>query len=71
MIEMEPDQIAVVEGIHVSGGMGRRLWDLGLIEDTNITCVHRGSGSMSAYLIRGAVVALRHEITDKIMVRLE
>lgn len=40
--------------------MGRRLLDIGLIPGTRVTCVGISpAGSPSAYLIRGAVIALR------------
>ena len=43
-----------------SGGMRRRVQDLGLVPGTRVTCVRRAlSGDPIAYRIRGAVVALR------------
>ena len=40
----------------------RRLLDIGLIENTNVECVLKNCfGSMYAYLIRGAVIAMRKE----------
>ncbi len=51
------------------GTMRRRLQDIGLIEGTDILCLNRSpSGDPVAYLIRGAVIALREEETSKIMV---
>ena len=45
---------------HLSGGMRRRVQDLGLVPGTRVTCVRRAlSGDPIAYRIRGAVVALR------------
>lgn len=49
--------------------MRRRLRDLGLIEGTLIECVGKSpSGDPSAYLIRGAVIALRSEDAKRIIV---
>lgn len=49
-------QQARVAALHLSGGMRRRVQDLGLV----VTCVRRAlSGDPIAYRIRGAVVALR------------
>lgn len=49
--------------------MRRRLQDIGLIEGTEILCLNRSpSGDPTAYLIRGAVIALRKEETEKILV---
>ena len=51
-----------------SGGMGRRLLDLGLTEGTWVTCVQKApSGDPSAYLIRGAVVALRRTDANQVV----
>ena len=53
-------QRARVAALHLSGGMRRRVQDLGLVPGTRVTCVRRAlSGDPIAYRIRGAVVALR------------
>ncbi len=54
-------QQARVAALHLSGGMRRRVQDLGLVPGTRVTCVRRRalSGDPIAYRIRGAVVALR------------
>lgn len=55
-------ECAVVLDIKSSDSMRRRLQDIGLIKGTNVTCVQRSPlGDPSAYLVRGAVVALRSE----------
>ena len=51
---------AVVERLCNSGSMRRRLLDIGLTEGTCVTCVGRSpGGDPAAYLIRGAVIAIR------------
>lgn len=53
----------------LEGGMRRRMRDIGLIEGTQIRCLNRSpSGDPTAYLIRGAVIALRREDSSKIIV---
>ena len=53
-------QRARVAALHLSGGMRRRVQDLGLVPGTRVTCVRRAlPGDPIAYRIRGAVVALR------------
>lgn len=53
-------QCARVIEVGASGAMARRLLDLGLIGDTRVCCVGRSpAGDPAAYLIRGAVIALR------------
>ena len=45
-----------------SGSMRRRLLDIGLIPGTRVTCQgHSPAGDPAAYLIRGAVIALREQ----------
>lgn len=61
-------ETARVERVNASGGMGRRLLDLGLTEGTWVTCVQKApSGDPSAYAIRGAVVALRRTDADQVL----
>ncbi len=58
-----------VRSIQAIGTIRRRLQDLGVIEDTNIECLQKSpSGDPIAYLIRGAVVAIRSEDSSKILV---
>ncbi|MDE5582917.1 MAG: ferrous iron transport protein A [Ruminococcus sp.] len=56
----------------LSEKMRKRLSDLGLIEGTCVECLHRTSrGGISAYQIRGAVIALRCEDTSHIKIETE
>jgi ferrous iron transport protein A len=49
----------------------RRLLDIGLIENTTVECVLKSSfGGMCAYLIRGALIAIRPLDVNKIEVEL-
>lgn len=60
---------ATVTAMRSGGNMRRRLMDMGLIEGTKVLCLHRSpGGDPTAYLIRGAVIALRKEDTGKIQV---
>lgn len=60
MKDMQPGESGTVAGLISGGGMRRRLMDLGLIEGTEIECVGRSPfGDPTAYLIRGAVIAIR------------
>lgn len=56
-----PDgQSAFVTRVEAEPAMRRRLLDMGLIPGTKVTCQGRSpAGDPAAYLIRGAVVALR------------
>ncbi len=60
LCDLQPGQRAFVAGLWTEGGMRRRLLDVGLIEHTRVECLGRSpGGDPSAYLIRGAVIALR------------
>ncbi len=69
LTELKPGESAIVLGLLGCGSMRRRLLDMGLIENTYVECVGKSpGGAMKAYLIRGAVVALRNEDSDSIYV---
>lgn len=60
----------VVSALRNPGSMNRRLRDLGLIEGTRIRCILKSPwGDPSAYLFRGAVVALRREDSSLIFLQ--
>lgn len=51
------------------GTTRRRMLDLGIIDGTEIEPLYKSpSGNPVAYLIRGAVIALRSDVSEKIMV---
>lgn len=59
-----------IKEITTTGTMRRRLLDIGLVEDTHVECLGRSpSGDPSAYLIRGAVIAIRSEDCKNILLR--
>ena len=61
---------STVKELSVSGSMRRRLLDIGLMENTLIECIGRSpSGDPSAYMIRGAVIALRSEDCSYIIIK--
>ncbi len=60
---------ATVHSLSCSEAMRRRLSDIGLIEGTGIKCLQKSPfGDPTAYMIRGAVIALRSEDARRIMV---
>ena len=60
---------ADVAQMDAPGPMGRRLLDIGFTEGTRVQCLDAApSGEPRAYLVRGAVIALRRE--DAARVRL-
>lgn len=66
---LKEGQSARVESIAARGSMRRRLQDIGLISGTRVTCLGRSPfGDPSAFLIRGAAIALREEDSRNILV---
>ncbi len=62
-------QHATVTALTTQGTMRRRLLDMGLTQNTQVECVGRSpSGDPSAYLIRGAVIAIRKSDSQTILV---
>ena len=60
--DIRPGERAVVTGLNSTGAMRRRLLDIGLTKSTEVECLGRSPcGDPSAYLIRGAVIAIRSE----------
>ena len=67
--ELRQGETAKVKILLSKGSIRRRLQDIGLIEGTNVECLQRSpSGDPTAYLIRGAVIALRSEDSSNIIV---
>ena len=69
--DLLPQQRGIVLELTHTGGMRRRLSDIGLVQNTVVECVGVSpNGDPSAYLIRGAVIALRKKDAEKVAVRL-
>ncbi|MCL1901376.1 MAG: ferrous iron transport protein A [Firmicutes bacterium] len=66
------DKCAKIVNINCDKVLQRRLFDLGLISGTTVKALFKSPGSdPTAYLIRGAVIALRSDDTKKIDILLE
>ena len=63
------ESIVRVFRVDAKGELRRRFLDLGIIEGTKIEVLYRSPfGDPTAYLIRGAVIALREEDSEKILI---
>lgn len=61
---------ANVSSLRLDGAERRRMLDLGVVGGTEIEPLYGSpSGNPVAYLIRGAVIALRSDISSGIMMR--
>lgn len=68
--DLRPGQQGLVQSLKSTGGMRRRLQDIGLIENTLVECLGLSpGGDLAAYCIRGAVIALRRENSREIGIR--
>ncbi len=62
--------IAYIEEIRSEGSIRRRLLDIGLTPGCKVKCVLKSpSGDPSAYLIRGAFIAIRKEDATAIIIK--
>ncbi len=60
---------ALVRRLESPPGIRRRLLDMGLTAGAPLTCLFESpSGDPRAYLVRGAVIALRAEVAQTIFV---
>ena len=65
---LRPGQRAVVARVGGQAAMRRRLADLGLIPGTAVACTALAPvGDPAAYLIRGAVIALRRKDAAEVL----
>ncbi|MBE6788030.1 MAG: ferrous iron transport protein A [Ruminococcaceae bacterium] len=64
-------EACIVKSVSSKNRMLRRFTDIGLIENTLVECVGESpAGDPKAYLIRGAVIAIRNEDCADIKVKL-
>lgn len=60
--DIKPGEHTYVKELNTTGRMRRRLLDIGLIENAEVECLGRSpAGDPSAFLVCGAVIAIRSE----------
>ena len=65
-------EFAIVTAVATQNSLKQRLYDIGLVPGTKIKVIHQSpAGNPRAYLVRGAVIALRKCDAEKIFVRVE
>ena len=70
LFDLQIGEKCLINKIEINGSMRRRLLDLGLTPDTTVECVGKSPlGDPKAYLIRGAVIALRCKDCQKIEIK--
>lgn len=69
LLELQPGQRGRVQTMDLTGALRRRLRDIGLIEGAAVECVGRSpGGDPAAYLLCGAVIALRAQEAETIRI---
>ena len=67
--DMSRGQSGKVTGLCTDGGIRRRLQDMGVVEGTRVECLQKSPlGDPVAFLVRGAVIALRIEDAECVCV---
>lgn len=62
-------QYAIVKKVIAKGSIKRRLLDIGLTPGTKVECVLENPGkNLIAYMIRGALIAIRDEDVKNILI---
>ncbi len=68
--QLLPDEMCIIESVSAKPDMLRRFCDIGLIENTAVKCVGASPAyDPKAYLIRDAVIAIRSEDCNNILIR--
>ncbi|WP_313579399.1 FeoA family protein [Lacrimispora sp.] len=70
LTDLKRGQKAVIAKLAAYDDMRRRLQDIGIIEGTTVECLGKSPlGDPTAFLIRGAVIALRSEDSGRVLVQ--
>jgi len=70
LADLKRGQKAVIAKLAAYDDMRRRLQDIGIIEGTTVECLGKSPlGDPTAFLIRGAVIALRSEDSGRVLVQ--
>ncbi len=68
--DLNTGDCAIITTLNTEGNMRRRLLDIGLTSGTRVECVGRSVlDDPIAFLIRGAVIAIRSEDCANILIR--
>lgn len=70
LCDIEPSEKGIIVSLEGGGSMRRRLLDMGFTENTVTECVGISpGGALRAFLVRGAVIALRTEDAERVTAR--
>ena len=70
LCDIEIGEVAEVCSLTAGDRIRRRFLDIGLVSGTHVECIGKSPcGDPCAYLIRGAVIAIRREDAAQILVK--
>ena len=70
LFDLKKGQKCLIDKILSNSSMKRRFLDIGLVPNTMVECVNISpQGDPKAFLIRGAVIAIRQEDCQNILVK--
>ena len=68
--DLQMGEVGVITSLMAQGSIKRRLLDIGLVDDTEVQCIlNSPSQDPKSFLIRGAVIALRNEDCQNVLIR--
>lgn len=68
--DLQMGEVGVITSLMAQGSIKRRLLDIGLVDDTEVQCIlNSPSQDPKTFLIRGAVIALRNEDCQNVLIR--
>ena len=68
--QLQAGEMGTVMRLEAGEDIRRRFLDLGLVEGTRVECIGKSpGGDPAAYLIRGAVIAIRRKNCRGILIR--
>ena len=66
---LEPGDTVYVKNVNTRSELQKRLSDIGLVRGTEVKCLFKSPlNDPSAYLVRGAVIAIRQKDSSKVEV---
>lgn len=68
--DLKMGEMGIITSLSAQGNIKRRLLDIGLVDNTEVQCIlDSPSKDPKAFLIRGAVIALRNEDCQNVLIR--
>ncbi len=72
MSSMKKGECGKITNLQNTGNIRRRLMDIGFTRGTSVRCVGKSPlGDPTAFMVKGAVIALRAEDSSKILIKID